>query len=94
MASLWKTDGGKGHLARRIIDYRILQACGASIAALGNVDAIVFSGRFADNGNVLGPWLVSKLQSLPGLTNKPPIWMCFRESLDRIIAEIATTVAL
>jgi acetate kinase len=94
MASLWKTEGGKCHLARKIIDYRILQACGASIAALGNVDAVVFSGRFADNGNVLGPWLVSKLQSLPGLTDKPPIWMCFREPLDRIIAEIATTVAL
>ena len=94
MGSLWNSESSESCLAREVMDYRILRACGASVAALGGVDAIVFSGRFADSGNVLGPWLASKLQSLPGLSDKLLTWTCFRESLDSIIAEAATTVAL
>ncbi|MDD5598762.1 MAG: hypothetical protein PHV82_12515, partial [Victivallaceae bacterium] len=33
-------------LARKIMEYRILLACGSCIAVMGGVDMIVFSGRF------------------------------------------------
>ncbi|HEY3325168.1 MAG TPA: hypothetical protein VGP72_32240 [Planctomycetota bacterium] len=64
--------------ARRIIEYRILQACGAGIAALGGLDAIVFSGRYASLGEKLGPWLCEKLR----LNN----WQTCSLSLARIVA--------
>lgn len=47
--------------ARQICEYRLLSACGAAIAAMGGIDAIVFSGRFVNLGDILGPYLVLKL---------------------------------
>lgn len=48
-------------LARDLLRYRILLACGMGIAALGGLDAIVFSGRYAQAGRTLGPYLLGKL---------------------------------
>ena len=48
-------------LARDVLRYRILQSCGAAIAAMGGLDAIVFSGQYAQSGRTLGPWLLRKL---------------------------------
>ena len=51
-------------LARQICEYRFLNACGAAIAAMGGVDAIVFSGRFVSLGDILGSYLTRKLTSV------------------------------
>lgn len=48
-------------LARDVFRYRILLACGAGIAAMGGLDGIVFSGRYAQSGRKLYPWLQRKL---------------------------------
>ena len=50
-------------LARQICQYRLLNACGAAIATMGGVDAIVFSGDFVNLGDILGPYLTKKLTS-------------------------------
>ncbi len=47
--------------AAELLRYRMLQACGAGIAALGGLDAIVFSGRYAALGELLGPWLRERI---------------------------------
>jgi len=77
--------------AREVVQYRILQACGAGIAAMGGLDAVVFSGRYADVGEVLGSWLRSKL-SIKNL--KDAQFEILDESLERILAETALTAAL
>lgn len=74
-------------LARSILESRILSACGAGMAVMGGVDTIVFSGRFAQVGEILGPWLVSRLTFRGGNEHRPPEWFCFTESLDRLLAE-------
>jgi len=51
-------------LARQICQYRLLNICGAAIAAMGGIDAIVFSGRFVNLGDILGPYLTRKLTSV------------------------------
>jgi acetate kinase len=48
-------------LARQICQYRLLNTCGAAIAAMGGVDAIVFSGRFVKLAAILEPYLIEKL---------------------------------
>jgi len=53
-------------LAAKAFVYKIVQACGSAIAAIGKIDCIVFSGRYKNAGNVIGPMLISKL----GFLNK------------------------
>jgi len=79
-------------LARSVFESRILSACGAGMAAMGGVDTIVFSGRFAQVGEILGPWLVARLTFRGGNERQPPEWICFTESLDRVLAERAENV--
>lgn len=74
-------------LAREIMQYKILQACGAGIAAMGGLDKIVFCGRYTSAGEVLAPWLLFKLvysclRDATGITVD-----FYRENIDRIIAE-------
>ncbi|MBN1514512.1 MAG: hypothetical protein JXB13_21025, partial [Phycisphaerae bacterium] len=52
-------------LARRVLKYRLLLTSGAAVAAMGGLDAIVFSGRYAQLGHHLGSWLIRRL-SLTG----------------------------
>jgi len=44
-------------LARDLLRNCLLRACGAGIAALGGLDAIVYSGRHAASGPTLHTWL-------------------------------------
>ena len=44
-------------LAREVILYRLLQACGMALAALGGADALVISGRYAIAGRSIATWL-------------------------------------
>ena len=77
--------------ARQLIEYRILQACGAGIAALGGVDAIVFSGRYVEAGQDLSHRLLSRLP-LKG-QNAPEV-LCCRTSLESAIADGAAAALL
>ena len=61
LEDVFKSESKKIALARQIITYRVLLACGAAMAAMGGLDAIIFSGKSAQLGKILGPHLVSKL---------------------------------
>lgn len=53
-------------LAREMMLYRLLLSAGMAIGAMGGIDRIVFSGRHAHAGDVIGPWLCERLARLPG----------------------------
>ena len=81
-------------LANEVLQYRILQACGAGMAAMGGVDAITFSGRYAGVSWVLARWIAANL-TFEGAPGKPAIEMeCIEQSLDTLIAEEATALLL
>jgi len=87
LGELFKTQNPDLRLAREVIRYRILLACGAGMAALGGVDAIVFSGRFFAAGETLGPWLKKRL-SLSNRDGANEIsTVFFQDSLERVIAD-------
>lgn len=56
------------------------------MAAMGGLDALVFSGRFFGTGRHLGPWLMHKLtfKQPPELT-----WECFDQPLEQILCDAA-----
>jgi acetate kinase len=72
-------------MARAVFEYRLLLASGSAVAAMGGLDAIVFSGPYAN----LGEKIVVPL--LRGLTreNGAAEWMICRDSMERIVAEQA-----
>jgi acetate kinase len=74
-------------LARDVMRYRILLACGSAIAAMGGLDAIVFSGRYANIAQTsLGNWLVKKLTWHVGA---PAVTVhVLHDRLDQILAEV------
>ncbi len=53
-------------LARDVFLHCLLRACGAGIAAMGGLDAIVYSGRYADSAVVLHEWLHERLKRSTG----------------------------
>ncbi|MFA7232202.1 MAG: hypothetical protein WC071_13100 [Victivallaceae bacterium] len=75
-------------LATDLIKYRILLACGAGIAAMGGLDAIVFSGRYAALGEQIGDYLQSRL-FIPNI-----IYHCCNRSKFRIMAEYGIKILL
>jgi acetate kinase len=72
--------------ARSVIEHHFLRACGAGMAAMGGLDALVFSGRNFGTGRHLGPWLLHQLsfKQPPDLT-----WECFEQPLERILCDAA-----
>ncbi len=91
---VFTSDAADVTLAREVMRYRILLACGSAVAALGGVDAIVFSGRYARLGEALGPWLAERL-TFPAAPRTAPIRLVtFTETLDRIIADAAAVATL
>lgn len=88
----WATDE-RYRLAREVLKYRILLACGAGIAAMGGVDCIIFSGRYAMVGNLLGPWLRQKLSCVTSATQGLSI-LFYTRSIEQLIAEEAALVIL
>lgn len=84
----------EGSLGRGVMNYRLLLACGAGIAAIGGLTHIVFSGRYADLGQILGPMLISRIlmkSHTPDLEIKS---IHFKKSRERIIADHALTVLM
>ncbi|MCG3178282.1 MAG: Acetate kinase [Phycisphaerae bacterium] len=92
LAQVLRSQGERYRLARDVMRYRILMLAGAGLAAMGGLDAIVFSGRYAPLGRTLGPWMRERLTFTGGLDGRGiQLYYC-RESLDRMLAE--TAVAL
>jgi acetate kinase len=89
LAEIFGSGRPECELARQVIQYRLLQVCGAGMAALGGVDALVFSGRCAAVGVSLGLWLKNKLDFLAQGSRNPMTVEIFQESIDRVLAETA-----
>lgn len=73
--------------AREVLKYRILLACGAGTAAMGGLDAIVFSGRYASSGSIIGPWLCEKLaRAMPGMEKGNIALEFLRDTVESLVA--------
>ncbi len=83
-----------GSLAREVMNYRLLLACGAGIAAMGGINHIVFSGRYADLGKIIGPLLISRLVMKRKAPSVEIQWDCFNTSPERVIADQASTLLM
>ena len=84
----------EGALVREVMNYRLLLACGAGIAAMGGINHIVFSGRYVDLGEIIGPWLISRLLMKRNAPFVDIQWDCFNTALARVIADQATTLLM
>ncbi|MBN1605678.1 MAG: acetate/propionate family kinase [Polyangiaceae bacterium] len=74
--------------AREVLEHRLLLAAGAAVAALGGLDGIVLSGRYAEAAAELGLSLVRRLSRLPGVGH-PLEHVAFTQSLGRLVADQA-----
>jgi acetate kinase len=80
-----ESDGTPG-AARNMLAYRILLAAGAAAAAMGGLDRIVLTGRYAQQGHGIGHWLSERLGLAGGDGTCPPVVRC-EMSLPRILAD-------
>jgi acetate kinase len=87
--ALFASDRPELQLAADVMRYRMLLACGAGVAAMGGVDRIVFSGRYAEVSASLGPWLQSKLSLACRHAKGQIVCQTFLEPPDRLIADAA-----
>lgn len=91
LKTLFESEAPDGNLARELFRYRLLQTAGSALAALGGLDTIVFTGRYAAVGRVLGPWLLERLAALPG---KPqPACLVREAAIGTLVAAEATRFA-
>lgn len=89
LEDIFADDKSEFSLARQICQYRFLNACGAAVAAMGDVDAIVFSGRFVKLAGILGPYLVEKLTLTLSSKANPICFYSLEESNARSIVSAA-----
>jgi len=76
-----------GH-ARDVLLYRMLLASGAAVAALGGVDAVIFSGRYASCAPVVADAILPRLEQAGVLPSHPGQWEIFAKPLESVLAEI------
>jgi len=93
LAELFATTCKKCRLARKLITYRLLQACGMATAAMGGADALVFSGRYHSLAAVLGPMLASGIRLAHTSVAGEPDWFEFPGTLERLVADAAIMAA-
>ena len=90
---LWNSNDDEVKAAAKVIEYRFLLACGSGISAMSGLDGIVFSGKYASAGKILGKSLIPKL--LCGIQHDDVKVDFLEDSLDKIIAdEILNVVEL
>jgi len=95
MKEVFESEDKKIKDIAEIIFYRILLACGMAIAAMGGVDRIVFSGRYAkDTGKIIKEKLKKKLSNFAGKNNNKIEWIIFEKQINEIIAEDALVAIL
>jgi acetate kinase len=80
---------GASLFAREVLEHRLLLAAGSAVAALGGLDGIVLSGRYAEAAAELGLFLVQRLGDLPGLRGHRVEHMVFSASRGRLVADQA-----
>jgi acetate kinase len=95
LEDVYTVDNPDYKLARDVMNYRMLMSAGAAIAVLGGVDVIVFSGRSAELGHIIGPWLLEHLHLRGTPANRPVTYDIFTTPLERLMADtaIAATMA-
>jgi len=74
--------------------YRMLLAAGSGVAALEDIDGVVFSGRYAEQGSVVADYLVPRLERA---LDRPPgslPWQVCQATLDSIVAEAGVSALL
>ncbi len=62
LAEVLQSNDGELELARNVFRHCLLRACGAGIAALGGLDGIVYSGRYASAAVPLHDWINERLR--------------------------------
>ncbi len=77
-------------LAQEVFLHAVLRACGAGIAAMGGLDAIVYSGRYATSGNALHGWLNQRLE--PALRRVTP-HLIYTRSLAQHLRDMVRVMA-
>ncbi len=80
-------------LAHQVLCYRILLACGSGVAAMGGLDALVFSGRYADRAGSLASQLRHQLALAQGLRTRDIERYHFDRSLPQVMAGMAAAHA-
>ena len=75
--------------ARDVLLYRMVMASGTAAAALGGVDAVVFSGRYASCAAVVAQHLMPKLDCAGVLGPFAGEWTVFPQPLEAVLAETA-----
>jgi acetate kinase len=76
--------------AREVLLYRMLLASGAAAAALGGVDAVVFSGRYVSCSAVVAHDVLPHLERAGALAPQAAQWMIFAKPLEGVLAETAS----
>ncbi|MDX9702866.1 MAG: hypothetical protein RBU23_07465 [Candidatus Auribacterota bacterium] len=89
----WSNDD-KYTLAKELIKYRMLLGCGSAIAAMGGVDYLVFSGKYTMLGNILGPWLSTRMQAASNDKHSELWTLFYSRSREQIMVDEASLVVL
>lgn len=90
IAGILDPGGREWARAREVLEYRFLLACGAGMAAMGGLDAIVFSGRHVSSEGILGPWLRERLaRAMPGAAADAIALEFMCETVEALVAERA-----
>jgi len=86
---LFENSRAEDQLAREVFRYRLLLATGAAIAAVGRLDGVVFSGRYATVAKYLAPWLAERIEFLHRAGFSEPVFEVFTRPIEELVAEAA-----
>ncbi len=82
-----RPDDARLRFAREVFLYKLLQYCGSTIGAMGGIDGIVFSGRYAACGSAIGPWLLKRLPADRRERRRKPQTIVFDKDIHAILAD-------
>lgn len=74
--------------------YRMLLAAGSGVAALEDIDGLVFSGRYAEQAAPVAEYLLPRLERTLGRAPGSLPWQVCRASLESIVAEAGASALL
>ena len=74
---------------REVLLYRMLLASGTAAAALGGIDGLVFSGRYASCSAVVAQYILPHLERAGALGPHASEWTNFAKPLEAVLADTA-----
>lgn len=74
--------------------YRMLVSAGSALAALEDLDGVVFSGRYAEHGSVVASYLMPRLERTLDRRPGSLTWQICRAPLEAIVAEAGASALL